>query len=219
MKPLLHLPRAAQRKSTGLNRPVPIAGMAQFLLVATGFLFAHPALSAAAVSQETAEPGTVVYRKGEAINLYDGQLKVGTSFRPYADLLGLQLKGPSVISVVPSIDTPVCEEQSHLMGESLDLRPEVQRVVISRDTPMAQARFSKEAQLSQVAFVSDFTNAAFGKQSGLLMKGPELLARAVVVLDAEGTIQHLQVVRDITQLPDMKTAFELANKLIAPAAQ
>lgn len=165
------------------------------------------------------EPGSVVYRKGEPVNLYEGQLKLGDSFRPYAELIQLELKGPAVISVVPSIDTAVCEEQSHVMGESPDLSPGVQRVVISRDTPMAQARFSKEAKLGNVVFVSDFTQAAFGKKSGLLMKGSELLARAVIVVDAEGVIRHVQVVKEITQLPDLKVAFTVANKMVTGTVQ
>lgn len=196
-----------------------VAGQALWPHTSNIMMQSSTAEAATIVSKDSVEPGSTVYRKGVPLQLYEGELKVGTSFRPYAELLQLGLKGPAVISVVPSIDTAVCEEQSHLMGESPDLLPSVQRVVISRDTPMAQARFSREAKLGNVVFISDFTQAAFGKKSGLLMNGPELLARAVIVVDAEGVIRHLQVVKEITQLPDMKIAFEVANKVVGDSKQ
>lgn len=174
---------------------------------------ASPALAAAKMSQDSVEPGTSVLRRGQSLKLHSGSLKVGESFTPYAALLGIEINGPTVVSIVPSIDTAVCEEQSHLMGESPDLKPGVQRIVISRDTPMAQTRFQKEAQLQNVAFHSDFLKADFGKKTGLLIEETQLLARTVVVIDSKGIIRHVQVVKDISTLPDMKKAFELANSL------
>lgn len=176
-------------------------------------LAAQPAWAAASVSQDSALPGTFVQRKDTTVQLYPGKIAVGDDFKKLATLLGLELKGIAVISIVPSIDTKVCEEQSHIMSESSDLKPGIQRIIISRDTPMAQERFVREAKLSNLTLASDFAHGTFGKNTGLLMRGPELLARAVLVTDAKGIIRYLQVARDITTLPDMKAAFKVANSL------
>jgi len=119
----------------------------------------------------------------------------------------------TVINIVPSIDTKVCEIQSHHLGENLLLRKDIQRLSISRDLPMAQNRFAKDAKLENLIYLSDYKYGTFGKKTGLLMKGNELLTRAVIVLDRQGVIQYLQIVRDITTLPDMKKAYNIANKL------
>lgn len=119
-----------------------------------------------------------------------------------------------MIDVVPSIDTPVCDEQTHILGESRQLHPAVARVTISRDLPMAQKRFAEEAKLQSIVYVSDYKSGAFGRLSGLLMKGSELLARAVIVVDQSGTVRHLQVVPNVATLPDMERAFAVANSLV-----
>ena len=79
---------------------------------------------------------------------------------------------------------------------------------------MAQARFAKAAKLENIQYFSDFKEAAFGKNTGLLIPKLGLLARAVVVTDAEGNIHHLEIVKDITTMPNMSAAIEVANKLM-----
>ena len=80
---------------------------------------------------------------------------------------------------------------------------------------MAQQRFAAAANLQNIQYVSDYKMGSFGKSTGLMMKGKELLARGVIVTDKSGVIQYYQVVPDITQLPDMAKAIEVANKLAA----
>ena len=173
-----------------------------------------PKAPSAKVSLETVKPGGAVKAGGKDVNLYSGSLAVGQPISKFVAAIGDLPKGVSVINVVPSIDTKVCEEQTHLLGESKALDAKVQRFTVSRDLPFAQKRFADEAKLTNVSYLSDYKNGDFGKSSGLLMKGSELLARAVIVTDKEGVIRYFQVVPDVSTLPDMNKAFQLANDLL-----
>jgi thiol peroxidase len=118
------------------------------------------------------------------------------------------------LSIVPSVDTRVCEAQSHYLGEEGSrLPPDVKRITISRDTPFAQKRFAQEAKLTQIQFLSDYKQGDFGKSVGLLMDGSMLLSRSVVLVDRKGIVRYIQVVPDITHLPDMEKAFQKAAEL------
>jgi thiol peroxidase len=188
------------------------------IVCAVGFLlFTTTAISAESkfpISSKSVEPGTSVLVGGKSTPLYKGSLKVGQKIAGTLGDFDLGTTGKvAVISIVPSIDTPVCEEQTHVLGETTTLNKNVLRVTVSRDLPMAQSRFSKEAKLTNVKYVSDYKKGDFGKRTGLMIKGVELLARAVIVVDKQGVIKHLQVVPDASQLPDMATAFDVANKL------
>ena len=83
-----------------------------------------------------------------------------------------------IISVVPSLDTPVCEQQTHYLSEkNKGLDKMVELVTVSIDTPFAQKRFAEEAKIANVTFLSDYRDAEFGKTYGLFLKGPHILAR------------------------------------------
>ena len=120
----------------------------------------------------------------------------------------------TIISIVPSIDTKVCEKQTHILSEENGgLDKTVRLVTVSRDLPFAQKRFAEEAKIHNVLFLSDYRNGDFGASTGLMIQENRLLARALVVVDKEGVIRYLEVVPDLGQLPDMKKAFQLAGSL------
>jgi len=120
----------------------------------------------------------------------------------------------TIISIVPSIDTKVCEKQTHnLSEENGGLDKTVRLVTVSRDLPFAQKRFATEAKIHNVLFLSDYRDGKFGASTGLMIQENRLLARAVVVVDKEGVIRYLEIVPDLGQLPDMKKAFQLAGSL------
>jgi thioredoxin-dependent peroxiredoxin len=167
------------------------------------------------VVTESAKPGTTVKAGGVVAKLYPGDIAVGKPIRKYFAALGEMPSGVAVINVVPSIDTKVCEKQSHLLGETTVLNPTVQRITVSRDLPFAQNRFASEAKLTNIKYFSDYKEGKFGRSSGLMMKGSELLARAVIVSDDKGIIRYLQVVPDVARLPDLERAFAVANDLVA----
>ncbi|MGV7219983.1 MAG: thiol peroxidase [Nitrospinales bacterium] len=120
----------------------------------------------------------------------------------------------AIVSVVPSLDTPTCEKQTHILSEENGgLDKSMSLITISRDLPFAQKRFSKNAKIENILFLSDYREAEFGKSSGLLMEENRLLARAVIILDKEGIIRYLEIVPELSELPDMKNAFDFARSI------
>ncbi|MDH4266931.1 MAG: redoxin family protein [Deltaproteobacteria bacterium] len=118
------------------------------------------------------------------------------------------------LSIVPSLDTPVCEEQTHyLREEGENLPKEIRRITVSRDTPFAQKRIAKEAKPTNLQYLSHYQEGAFGNATGLLMEKTMLLARSVVLVDKKGVVRYIQVVPEITHLPDMARAFQKAIEL------
>ena len=172
---------------------------------------------------ETVEPGTQVSFQGTPHKLLGTPVKIGKRL-PSVNLVDamslsdvdLSKEKGSVLflSIVTSIDTPVCEAQTHFLGEQGDrLAPRVRRIVISRDTPFAQKRFAGDAKLQDLQYLSDYKAGAFGRATGLLTDDLMLLARAVIIVDKKGIVQYIQVVPEITLLPDMDTAFQKALEL------
>ena len=117
-----------------------------------------------------------------------------------------------LISIVPSVDTQVCERQTHLLGEA-EVANGVRKITISRDLPFAQQRFVDATGFGDIQFLSDFQKAEFGSRSGLLVDQLYLLARAMLVIDQEGKIRYLQVVPELSHLPDMERAVAEASAL------
>jgi len=121
-----------------------------------------------------------------------------------------------IISIVPSIDTTVCEQQTHYLSEKNNgLDRMVQLITVSVDTPFAQGRFAREAKIGNVTFLSDFRGGEFGRTYGLLVKSPHFLARAVMVVDKQNVIRYLQITPELAQLPDLDAAFRAARALLA----
>jgi thiol peroxidase len=169
------------------------------------------------------DPGTAVTRGEARFQLLGSPISPGKTL-PSVNLVDattmkdtdLSKEGGAVLflSIVPSIDTVVCEEQTHYLGEEGEKLPkEIRRITISRDTPFAQKRFAKEAKLTNLQYLSDYKEGEFGKATGLLMEKSMLLARSVVLVDKKGIIRYIQVVPEITRLPDMERAFQKAIEL------
>ena len=119
-----------------------------------------------------------------------------------------------LLSIVPSLDTAVCDVQTHYLGEKGNALPSsVKRIVISRDTPFAQKRFAKEAKLTNLQYLSDYKQGDFARSTGLLTEGLMLFARSVIIVDRQGLVRYIQVVPELSHLPDMNKAFEKATDL------
>jgi thiol peroxidase len=191
------------------------------LLLATGCAPLSPEPES---STATVESGSSVTRGGSTtFALLGDKLKGGDTLPPTAlvDAFTMQdvdlsaLRGKVLLlSIVPSLDTKVCEAQTHYLAEKGDqLGPDVLRITVSRDTPFAQKRFAEEAKLTDVRYLSDYKEGAFGRSVGMLMDPSRLLARGLIVVDRNGVVKHLQIVPEITHLPDLEKAFEVARKL------
>ena len=120
-----------------------------------------------------------------------------------------------IINIVPSVDTKTCEEQTHQLSEKNGgLDKQVELITVSMDLPFAQQRFAKEAKISNVTFLSDYKTGEFGKNHGLMVVPLHLLARTVIVTDKENIVRYIQVVPEITNLPDMEAAMTAAKALL-----
>jgi len=107
------------------------------------------------------------------------------------------LKGKLVVfSVVPSIDTRVCETQTHKISDAIDKMPAGTEVfTISRDLPFAQTRFAEEAVV-RTKMGSDYHTRAFGRAFGVEVKETGLLARSVWVIGRDGKVAYRELVDD-----------------------
>ena len=169
------------------------------------------------------ERNGVITFQGNPLTLLGAELKVGDPAPDVTvlanDLSPVQLskyKGKvCVISVVPSLDTPVCDMQTRRFNEeAVNLDDNVAILTMSVDLPFAQARWCGAAGVDKVVTLSDHRDAAFGEAFGLLIKELRLLARAVLVVDPDGIIQYMQLVNEVTEEPDYKAALEAVKKLV-----
>jgi len=166
--------------------------------------------------------GNSVAFKGNPVKLDGMAIKVGDTLRD-AKLAGGDLKLISltegkgrvrIVSIVPSLDTKVCEQQTHHLSEkNADLDRDVQLITVSVDTPFAQKRFAEEAKIANITFLSDYRGGDFGRAHGLLIPDLHLLARSVLVVDKDNVVRYLQVVPELASMPDMDAAFHAARKL------
>jgi thioredoxin-dependent peroxiredoxin len=177
------------------------------------------------VDTASSTPGTTVTLRGKPQQLVGTPLKIGDPLPAtlLVDAFTMQrvdlarIKGKVLfLSLVPSLDTKVCEAQTHLLGEQGARLPDgISRITISRDTPFAQKRFAEEAGLTAITYLSDYRDGSFGRSVGLLQEESMLLARGVIIADREGIVRHIQVVPELSHLPDMETAFAMAQALLA----
>ena len=167
--------------------------------------------------------GNTVTMKGSPLPLSGTAIKLGEPL-PSAMVTGGNL-GPvdiatgngkvRIISVVPSIDTPTCEAQTHQLSEKdRKLAEQVEMITISMDLPFAQQRFAKEAKIKNITFYSDYRTGQFGKNNGLMIDPLHLLARAVIVTDKNNIVRYIQIVPEVTELPDMAAAMSAAKALL-----
>ena len=135
------------------------------------------------------------------------------------DLKPIDLGQPTgkvrIISVVPSLDTKTCEKQTHQLSEdNKGLDKQVEMITVSRDLPFAQGRFAKEAKIKNITFLSDYNMREFGEKIGLTSAPLAVLARAVIVTAKDHLVLYLQVVPELTALPDMPAAMKAAKDLL-----
>ncbi len=112
-----------------------------------------------------------------------------------------------ILSVVPSLDTPVCEMQTLRFNEAVESLPgNVKVLTVSMDLPFAQARFCSEKGTDRIETASDHRDASFGLAYGTLLEPLRLEARAVFVVGPDGILKHVQYVPEVTDEPDYDAA-------------
>ena len=169
------------------------------------------------------ERSKAVTLKGNPMTLVGDELKVGDpapdfslkatdmSDKSLADFAG-KVK---LISVVPSIDTPVCETETRTFNErAADLGDDIVVLTVSVDTPMAQKRFCAAQGIEKVHMLSDFKDHSFGPAYGVRIKEVGLLARQIFVVDKNNKITYTQLVGEVAEEPDYDAALGAAKSAL-----
>jgi len=126
-----------------------------------------------------------------------------------------KLKGKAVlISVVPSLDTPVCDIQTKRFNEeAAKLSEGILILTVSMDLPFAQKRWCLSTGSSKIKTLSDYQGGEFGKGFGVLIKELHLLTRSIFILDKDSKIRYSQIVPEVTQEPDYAAALQALKKI------
>jgi thioredoxin-dependent peroxiredoxin len=120
-----------------------------------------------------------------------------------------------IIASVPSLDTPVCDiETRRFNAEAANMSSDIVILTISMDLPFAQKRWCGAAGIDKVITLSDHRNAEFGSAFGTIIKELRLLARAVFVIDKNGIVRLVQLVKEVAQEPDYTAVLAAAKELI-----
>jgi len=161
--------------------------------------------------------------KGAPLEIVGTELRVGDSLPSFkltgndmSDYSSESLKGKvAVISLVPSLDTPVCALQTKRFNkEASELSDKVNILTVSRDLPFAQKRFCGAEGVSRLTTASDYKYQTFGNAFGAVIKDWGLLARALFVVDAKGEISHVEYVKEVSTEPDYEAALKKVRELI-----
>ena len=163
-------------------------------------------------------PNAVTF-KGNPLSLVGPQLKAGDKAPDFACVTsGLELMGigkmpakARLFSVVPSLDTPVCNIQTKKFNDALNaLKDKVAAYTISLDMPFAQKRYCSSENITNMQTLSDLHDHSFGQNYGVLIEGLPipLLSRSIFVVDKTGKITYTEYVPEVTAEPNYDKAVE-----------
>lgn len=171
----------------------------------------------------TIERKNVFAVKGNPVTLLGNPVKVG-DVAPEIVASDLTLKDVKlsdfrgkiiVVSVFPSIDTPVCANQTRAFNKkATELSDDVVILTISKDLPFALGRFCAAEGINNIHTLSDYKHSKFGLEYGFLVKENQLLARGVVVIGKSGVVKYVEITKDITIEPDYDMAIAAVKALL-----
>ena len=126
--------------------------------------------------------------------------------------------GVRIFSVVPSLDTPVCDAQTKRFNEEAGKLPDVKIYTFSMDLPFAQKRWCGAYGVDHVKMVSDHRDGSFGQAYGTLIKDLRIMSRAIFVVDKNNVIRHAEYVKEVADHPDYEAALAAARAAAGGAA-
>jgi thiol peroxidase len=163
-------------------------------------------------------PGAITF-KGNPMTLAGEEIMGGSSAPDFTlhyfeggmkSLSLADLKGkPTLLSVVPSLDTGVCATQTKKFNESLgQFGDKINAVTVSLDLPFAMNRFCGAENITNLRSASDYQDRTFGNNWGTLIEELKILCRAIFVLDAEGKVTYVEYVPEVTSEPNYDAALD-----------
>ncbi len=173
----------------------------------------------------TQERTGIVAFKGNPLTLLGPEISVGAKAPAFTVRKGLapdavytletERGKTRILNIVPSLDTKVCDLQTRRFNEEAGkLGEAVSIVTISMDLPPAQERWCAAAGVEGLVMASDYYDHSFGLTYGLRIKELGLLTRTVMILDADDVIRYIQIVPDITELPNFDAVLVAAKSVI-----
>ncbi len=159
--------------------------------------------------------------KGNPLTLLGPELKAGDK-APEFQLVDSGLKevtladtgeGVRIFSVVPSLDTPICDAQTKRFNDAAAKLPGVGIYTISVDLPFAQQRWCGAFGIDNVKMLSDHRSGSFGLSYGTMIKELRLDSRAIFVVDKDNVIRHVEYVKEVADHPNYDAALEAAKSL------
>lgn len=156
---------------------------------------------------------------GNPFTLLGPELKVGDKAPDFTSLdNGLKAvtladtgNGVRVFSVVPSLDTPVCDMQTKRFNDEAGKMGDVTIYTVSMDLPFAQKRWCGAFGVDHVKMLSDHRDASFGQAFGTLIKELRVLSRAIFVVDKNNVIRYVEYVKEVSEHPNYDAAIEAAR--------
>ena len=156
--------------------------------------------------------------KGNPLPIVGPELKVGDK-APDFELIGSNLKpvtlgeGGSVriFSVVPSLDTPVCDAQTKRFSDEIAKMDGIEVITVSMDLPFAMSRWCGAFGVDKIKMLSDHKTASFGTNYGTLIEPLRIESRAIFVVDKNNVIQHVEYVSEVAEHPNYETALAAAK--------
>jgi thiol peroxidase len=157
--------------------------------------------------------------KGNPLVLVGPELKPGDT-APDFDVTGNDLKpfkladtgkGVRIFSVVPSLDTPVCDQQTRRFNEEAATLGGIEIFTVSCDLPFAQKRWCGAAGVDKVKTVSDYRNGSFGEAWGTMLKDLRIESRAIFVVNGANKITYVEYVPEVTEHPNYDAALKAAR--------
>ncbi|MBZ5753196.1 thiol peroxidase [Metabacillus rhizolycopersici] len=159
---------------------------------------------------------------GNPVTLIGSQVKAGDKAPNYTvlanDLSEVTLDSSKghvrLISVVPSIDTGVCDAQTRRFNEEATKLDNVKVLTVSVDLPFAQTRWCGSNGIENVQTLSDHRDLSFGEAFGVAIKELRLLARSVFVVDSNDVVTYAEYVNEVTEHPNYEAAIEAAIEAV-----
>src|SRR5450755_1663526 len=123
-----------------------------------------------------------------------------------------------ISSVVPSLDTPVCDAQTKHFNEAAAGLPGVDIITVSMDLPFAQKRWCGAFGVDKVKMLSDHKDGSFGTNYGTLIKELRIESRAIFVVNKDNSVRYVEYVKEVADFPNYDAALDAARSAAASAA-
>jgi thiol peroxidase len=151
---------------------------------------------------------------GKPVTLMGPELKVGDPAPDFSVVdmtmnpVSLKDTGTKtrIFSVIPSLDTPVCDAQTKRFNDEVTSLPEVEVYTVSMDLPFAQKRWCSAFGVDHVKMLSDHRDGSFGENYGTLIKDLRIEGRAIFVVDPDNKIKYVEYVGEVGNPPDYDAA-------------